>query len=124
VKYFEGQPVNIVTREGQPWFRGSDVASRLGYALPHKAINNHVEAADRVSIQNGTKIGRLSIYINESGPYALILGSKKPEARRFKHWVTKDVLPSIRKTGGYNQENFNIQEIITQTAQAVVEASH
>jgi prophage antirepressor-like protein len=88
VKYFEGQPVNITLRDDMAWFKGSDVTARLGYANPSEAIKDHVEDQDRLYEQNARKVGRPSIYINESGMYALIYGSKKPEARRFKHWVT------------------------------------
>jgi anti-repressor protein len=102
---FEGQPVNIIQdSQGEAWFKGRDVAERLAYANPSEAIKDHVEAEDVIYEQNARKVGRPSIYVNESGMYSLILGSKKPEAKRFKHWVTSEVLPSNRRDGEYREE--------------------
>ena len=89
---------------GEPLFCGKDVATALGYKKPENAIATHVENGDKTStlIQgSGSNYKSKTIFINESGVYALILGSKLESARRFKHWVTSEVLPSIRKQGGY-----------------------
>ena len=84
-------------------FCGRDVAAALGYKKPEWAIATHVEADDSAKRGVIDSLGReqQAIFINESGLYALILSSKLPSARRFKHWVTSEVLPSIRKQGGY-----------------------
>ena len=86
-----------------PWFVGHDVASALGYSNPRKALGDHVEDEDRntVTIRDGIQGNPNMTVINESGLYSLIFSSKLPAAKRFKHWVTNEVLPAIRKTGGY-----------------------
>ena len=89
--------------DGEPWFVGKDVAQALGYAKAQNAIAAHVDEEDRkVALIQGTPGGpqKMTI-INESGLYSLILSSKLPNARDFKHWVTSEVIPSIRKHGGY-----------------------
>lgn len=87
---------------GEPFFCGKDVARALGYKNPEKALRVHIEDDDKVVNKMDTTYGiKPTIFINESGVYALILGSKLESARRFKHWVTSEVLPSIRKQGGY-----------------------
>ena len=86
---------------GEPWFVGSDLANVLGYTNPRKAIRDHVDEKDRTRNNSFLVNGTAPTLINESGVYALILGSKLESARRFKHWVTSEVLPSIRKQGGY-----------------------
>ena len=88
--------------DGEPWFVGIDVARCLGYANPKNAVPKHVSEEDKLSTQieyAGQKRG--TTVINESGLYALIFGSKLETGKRFKHWVTSEVLPTIRKTGGY-----------------------
>lgn len=87
--------------KGEPWFVGSDVANVLGYSNPRKAIRDHVDEEDRTRNDSFLVNGTAPTLINESGLYALILGSKLESARRFKHWVTSEVLPAIRKQGGY-----------------------
>ena len=91
---------------GLPWFNANDVCSALEFVNPHKAVADHVDADDLTKREVIDSMGRSQQmnYINESGLYSLILSSKKPEAKRFKKWVTSDVLPSIRKTGGYHVE--------------------
>ena len=86
----------------EPWFVGKDVADVLGYQNGSRDINRHVDDDDRntVAIHDGSQSRNVTI-INESGLYSLILSSKLPSAKRFKHWVTSEVLPSIRKTGSY-----------------------
>lgn len=86
---------------GEAWLMATDVARRLGYTNPQKAIRNHVEDEDKTLNESFTVNGTIPVLINESGLYFLILSSKLPKAREFKHWVTAVVLPQIRKTGGY-----------------------
>ena len=97
--------LRTVEIDGVVWFVGKDVAEALGYSNTSKAIITHVADEDKIikmlpNSQNGKTIGKTYI-INESGLYSLILSSKLPSAKEFKHWVTAEVLPSIRKTGGY-----------------------
>lgn len=92
----------IVAEDGSVQFGGSDVARALGYTNFQKAIRDHVDAEDKGVNETVTPGGRQQmVVINESGLYALILGSKLPSAQAFKHWVTSEVLPQIRATGGY-----------------------
>ena len=84
---------------GEAWLMATDVARRLGYTNPQKAIRDHVDDEDKTLNESFTVNGTLPILINESGLYALILSSKLPQAREFKHWVTGEVLPQIRRTG-------------------------
>lgn len=95
--------VRTLERNGEPWFIGKDVATILGYERPTKAIQDHVDEEDKDVIPIQDSIGRMqnSPIINESGLYSLILGSKLPSAKRFKHWVTSEVLPAIRRNGVY-----------------------
>ena len=100
--------LRTLTIDGEPWFVGKDVAEALGYFNTSKAIRNHVSEEDKMGVQNVTpsvtdSMGRTQypVWINESGLYSLILGSKLESAKTFKHWVTAEVLPTIRKTGGY-----------------------
>ena len=87
---------------GEPWFVGKDVATALGYANASKAISVHVDTDDKLSRQFADSGQNRTMYIiNESGLYSLILGSKLDGAKRFKRWVTSEVLPAIRKTGAY-----------------------
>lgn len=94
--------IRTIEVNNQPWFVGKDVADILGYRNGSRDINNHVEEEDRLKYQIGTA-GQLreQTLINESGLYSLILSSKLPTAKKFKRWVTSEVLPTIRKTGGY-----------------------
>ena len=87
--------------KGEPWFVGADIANMLGYTNPRKAIRDHVEEEDKTRNDSFLVNGTSPILINESGLYALILSSKLPKAREFKHWVTSEVLPAIRRQGGY-----------------------
>ena len=101
--------VRSLVINNEPWFVGKDVAKALGYENPSKAIRDHVEEEDKkVGVQNVTPyisdyLGRKQYptFINESGVYSLIFGSKLPTAKKFKHWVTSEVLPTLRKTGKY-----------------------
>ena len=88
--------------QGEVMFCGKDVAEALGYNNPLQAIRHHIEGEDKGVLNFSTPGGKQqAIFINESGLYSLILSSKLESARRFKHWVTSEVLPSIRKQGGY-----------------------
>lgn len=95
--------VRVIMQDGEPWFVGKDVAEILGYKLPHKAVRDHVDNDDVLKWNITDSLGRAqeNIIINESGLYSLILSSKLPSAKAFKRWVTSEVLPAIRKHGGY-----------------------
>ena len=98
-----------------PWFVGKDIAEILGYANPLKAIREHVDDEDKGVNETVTPGGRQQmVIINESGLYSLILSSKLPKAKEFKRWITNEVIPSIRKNGGYiaNQENLSDDELM------------
>lgn len=103
--------IRTVEIDGEPWFVGKDVADNLGYQNGSRDINRHVDEEDRQNYQNGTfESNRGLTIINESGLYSLILGSKLDSAKRFQHWVTSEVLPSIRKTGAYVQQEIKVPE--------------
>ena len=116
--------VRTVTIDNEPWFAGYDVADALGYKNQSDAIAKHVEEEDKQNILK-SQIATLTempnrglTFINESGLYALIFGSKLESAKRFKHWVTSEVLPAIRKSGSYeipkkksSEERFKIMEM-------------
>ena len=92
----------ISNEQGEALFCAKDVCDALGYKQTHKAVERHVDKGDGMKRPTPTASGiQTMLYINESGLYALILSSKLESARRFKHWVTSEVLPSIRKQGGY-----------------------
>lgn len=101
--------VRTVTIEGEPWFVGKDIAEPLGYGEPHKAIVKHVDEEDRTKYPILTDGGLQDMWVvNESGLYSLIFSSKLPLAKPFKHWVTSEVLPALRKTGTYSMNDGNI----------------
>lgn len=118
VKIFKNEQfgeVRVMERNGEPWFVGKDVADTLGYQNGSRDINRHVDKEDRQNYQNGTfESPRGMTIINESGLYSLILSSKLPTAKQFKHWVTSEILPSIRKHGGYiaGQESMSDDELM------------
>lgn len=93
--------VRTIEVKGSPYFVGKDVAEILGYSNPQKAIRDHVDDEDRTANDSFTVNGTKGLLINESGLYSLILSSKLPTAKKFKRWVTSEVLPAIRKTGSY-----------------------
>lgn len=108
---------NIRTTEidGEPWFVGKDIATALGYSNTRDAILKHVDAEDKRVSRFATPSGEQEMtVINESGMIALTLSSKLPSAKAFKHWITKEVVPSIRKTGGYiaGQESMSDSELM------------
>ena len=113
--------VRTVTIDNEPWFVGKDVAEALGYSKARNAISAHVSDEDKKDAPiQGTPGGTQNMtIINESGLYALIFGSKLESAKRFKHWVTSEVLPAIRKTGGYQIQAPQGKELL---ALAVLEA--
>lgn len=100
---FDGSGIRTLTIGDEPYFVGKDVAEVLGYERPTKAIQDHVDEEDKDAVPIQDSIGRMqrTPVINESGLYSLILGSKLPEAKRFKRWVTSEVLPSLRRNGMY-----------------------
>lgn len=95
--------IRTLSINGEPWFVAQDIAGALGYGNSRDAVFKHVDADDKGVAKCDTLGGAQDMtVINESGMYSLILGSKLTNAKKFKHWVTSEVLPSIRKTGGYN----------------------
>ena len=116
--------IRTIQQNGEPWFVGKDVADILGYQNGSRDVNRHVDEDDRQNYQNGTfESNRGLTIINESGLYSLILSSKMPKAKEFKRWVTSEVIPAIRKTGGYiaGSENMTDAEIM---AKAVLVAQN
>lgn len=105
--------IRTVQLNNETYFVGKDVAEALGYANASKAVSVHVSEEDRIlktleaDSQNGNVVKTQTSLINESGLYALIFGSKLESAKRFKHWVTSEVLPAIRKTGSYEMEQYS-----------------
>lgn len=98
--------IRTVVIDGEPWFVGKDIAEVLGYSNSRKAILDHVDDEDKmdgVTIRDAIGRDQAAVVINESGVYALIFGSKLASAKRFKHWVTSEVLPQIRKNGSYQK---------------------
>ena len=95
--------IRTIEKDGEPWFVGKDVAAALGYERPTKAILDHVDDEDKDEVPIQDSIGRSqnTPIINESGLYSLVLSSKLPGAKQFKRWITSEVIPSIRKHGGY-----------------------
>ena len=97
-----GEVRTMVNEKGEPFFVGSDVAKALGYKNSRKALIDHVDDEDKGVTKRDTLGGsQQMVVINESGLYSLILSSKLPQVKAFKHWVTSEVLPQIRQTGGY-----------------------
>lgn len=96
--------IRTIEKDGEPWFVGKDVAAALGYERPTKAILDHVDDEDKDEVPIQDSIGRSqnTPIINESGLYSLVLSSKLPTAKKFKRWITSEVIPSIRKTGSYS----------------------
>nr|DAM79528.1 MAG TPA: repressor domain protein [Caudoviricetes sp.] len=108
--------IRTVTIENEPWFVGKDVAEALGYGNSRDALAAHIDDEDKTIIQKSDfptlEIpNRGIVVINESGLYSLILSSKLPNAKRFKHWVTSEVLPTIRKTGSYHKPLTTVEQI-------------
>lgn len=115
---YENNDVRTVEMNGEPWFVGNDVAAALGYGKGKSlanAVTNHVDSEDKGVTELMTPGGKQNVtIINESGLYSLILSSKLPTAKQFKRWVTSEVLPNIRKNGGYiaGQEQMTPEELM------------
>lgn len=111
--------VRIFEKNGEPWFVGRDVCNILGYANASKAIADHIDNDDKLYNESLSSLGQRGGWlINESGLYSLILSSKLPNAKRFKHWVTSEILPSIRKHGMYaTDELINNPDVFIQVLQ-------
>lgn len=110
--------VRTVTIDGEPWFVAKDVADALGYSNSRDALARHVDDEDKTSVvipDTGSNYKSKATLINESGLYSLVLSSKLPTAKKFKHWITSEVLPAIRRTGGYiaNTETMTDAEIMS-----------
>ena len=123
---FENHEVRSLLLNNEPWFVGKDVADVLGYSNSRKALNDHVDAEDKevltsrnVTLENIPNRG--ITVVNESGLYSLILSSKLPSAKKFKRWVTSEVLPALRKTGQYQVKELSGQELM---AKALIEAQN
>ncbi len=118
---FKNEQVRTLLINNEPWFIGKDIAQILGYSNPRDALSKHVENEDKDSVAIRDSIGRMqkTPIINESGVYALIFGSKLPDAKKFKHWVTSEVLPKLRKTGSYSAKEMSSEELM---AKAFIEA--
>lgn len=119
--------VRTMLIDGEPWFVGKDVAEALGYERPTDTVRKRIDEEDRGISKMETPSGKQEMtIINESGLYTLVLGSKLESAKRFKRWVTSEVIPSVRKNGGYiaNQENMTPEQIMAaglQAAQKIIE---
>lgn len=100
--------IRTLTINNEPWFVAKDIAEKLGYGNPRQGVASHVDDEDKgvQKLDTPSGIQNMTI-INESGLYSLILSSKLPTAKRFKHWVTSEVLPTIRKTGSYMMPDFS-----------------
>lgn len=131
VKIFNNEEfgqIRTVTINNEPYFVGKDVAEALGYAKARNAVSTHVSEEDKKDAPIQGDLGGIQqmTVINESGLYCLILSSKLPSAKRFKRWVTSEVLPSLRKNGGYivDQENMTPEQIMAaglKAAQKIIE---
>lgn len=112
--------VRTVSINGEPWLVGKDVTAALGYQNASKALADHVDDDDKLNNETLVSLGQRGGWlINESGLYSLVLSSKLPTAKAFKRWITHDVIPAIRKTGGYQVEELTGRELM---AKALLEA--
>lgn len=120
IEIFESEEfgtIKTVIKNGEPWFIGRDVAKSLGYSNTKDALSNHVDTEDKRVIQKSENAtfeipNRGLTAINESGLYSLIISSKLQSAKKFKRWVTSEVLPSIRKNGTYEQKALGPMEML------------
>lgn len=102
--YENAGDIRTLDIDGEVWFVGKDAASLLGYKNTRQALSTHVDNEDKTSVQiqdGGSNYKSMTVIINESGLYSLILSSKLPDAKKFKRWVTSEVLPAVRKHGAY-----------------------
>lgn len=117
---FENHEVRSLLINSEPWFIGKDVAETLGYTDTNQAIRKHVDDEDKLSRRfDVSGQGREMVIINESGLYSLVLSNKLPSAKKFKRWVTSEVLPALRKTGQYQVKELSGSELM---AKALIEA--
>ena len=119
---FENHKVRSLLLNNEPWFVGKDVAEVLGYERADNAIRNHIDKEDKLMHQiSASGQNRNMTIINESGLYSLVLSSKLPSAKKFKRWVTSEVLPALRKTGQYQVKELSGSELM---AKALIEAQN
>lgn len=118
---FENHEVRSLLLNNEPWFVGKDVAEALGYSKARNAIATHIDSEDKKDAPIQGTLGGVQemTVINESGLYCLVLSSKLPSAKKFKRWVTSEVLPALRKTGQYQVKELSGQELM---AKALIEA--
>lgn len=117
---YQNRQVRTLQINGEPWFVGKDAAEILGYSKSRNALARHVDEEDKMVTKCNTPGGAQEMtIINESGLYSLVLSSKLPDAKKFKHWITSEVLPQIRKTGKYAPKPLSREELL---AKAVLEA--
>lgn len=118
---FESHEVRSLLLNNEPWFVGKDVAEALGYSKARNAIANHIDSEDKKDAPIQGTLGGVQemTVINESGLYSLVLSSKLPSAKKFKRWVTSEVLPALRKTGQYQVKELSGSELM---AKALIEA--
>lgn len=112
---FNENKLRTVLVDNEPYFVGKDVAELLGYSNTRKAISDHVDEEDKidgVTIRDSIGRKQMPTFINESGVYSLVFGSKLPQAKEFKRWVTKEVLPTLRKTGSYQMPKTTREKIL------------
>lgn len=120
---FESHEVRSLLLNNEPWFVGKDVAEALGYSKARNAIATHIDSEDKKDAPIQGTLGGVQemTVINESGLYSLVLSSKLPSAKKFKRWVTSEVLPSLRKTGQYQVKELSGSELM---ARALIEAQN
>lgn len=120
---FESHEVRSLLLNNEPWFVGKDVAEALGYSKARNAIATHIDSEDKKDAPIQGTLGGVQemTVINESGLYSLVLSSKLPSAKKFKRWVTSEVLPALRKTGQYQVKELSGQELM---AKALIEAQN
>ncbi len=110
IKIFETEefgPVRVIMIDGKPWFVGKDIATNLGYKNTRVALKDNVDEEDKVVTEVTTPGGlQKAVLINESGMYALVFNSRLESAKQFKHWVTSEILPTLRKTGTYTMPGY------------------
>lgn len=118
---FESHEVRSLLLNNEPWFVGKDVAEALGYSKARNAIATHIDSEDKKDAPIQGTLGGVQemTVINESGLYSLVLSSKLPSAKKFKRWVTSEVLPALRKTGQYQVKELSGSELM---AKALIEA--
>lgn len=120
--HYESTNIRVVMRDGDPWFVAADVCAALDIGNPTMAVTRLDEDERALISIEGTNNGNESLnFVNEPGLYSLVLGSRKPEAKTFKRWITHEVIPSIRKTGGYavSQQSVALEDLIIMQAQSV-----